>query len=83
MRANGEACRPPWETAPVVDARDASLAVTGSNLQRRHMDERQRALAAAMLAKPERAASIGCRHGRTGRAEADETASGKGRLVRT
>ena len=40
----------PWETLPAVGARDASLAVSSLNLQRRHMDESQRALAAAKLA---------------------------------
>ena len=40
----------PWETLPAVGARDASLAVTSLNLQRRHMDESQRGLAAAKLA---------------------------------
>ena len=72
----------PWETVPVVDARDASLAVTSLNLQRRHMDDSQRALAAAKLA------NLGAGRPRAAdtaepAAEADETAdSGKGRLVR-
>jgi len=72
----------PWETVPVVDARDASLAVTSLNLQRRHMDDSQRALAAAKLAnlgagRPPAADTA------EPAAEADETAgSGKGRLER-
>ena len=72
----------PWETVPVVDARDASLAVTSLNLQRRHMDESQRAMAAAKLAnlgagRPPAAGTD------EPAAEADETAdSDKGRLVR-
>ncbi|MCY4508575.1 MAG: hypothetical protein OXG35_16705, partial [Acidobacteria bacterium] len=37
----------PWETVPAVGAGDALLIVTSLNLQRRHMDESQRALAAA------------------------------------
>ncbi|MCY4508578.1 MAG: hypothetical protein OXG35_16720, partial [Acidobacteria bacterium] len=40
----------PWETVPAVGAGDALLIVTSLNLQRRHMDESQRALAAAKLA---------------------------------
>ncbi len=72
----------PWETVPAVGARDASLAVTSLNLQRRHMDESQRALAAAKLA------NLGAgRPPAAGDAEAaagtDETAdSGQGRLAR-
>ena len=72
----------PWETVPVVDARDASLAVTSLNLQRRHMDESQRALAAAKLANlgSGRPAAAGAAEPA---AQADETAdSGQGRLVR-
>ena len=71
-----------WETLPAVGARDASLAVTSLNLQRRHMDESQRALAAAKLAnlgagRPPAAGTA------EPAAEADETAvSRKGRLVR-
>ena len=72
----------PWETLPTVGARDASLAVTSLNLQRRHMDESQRALAAAKLAnlgagRPPSADTA------EPAAEADETAdSGKDRLAR-
>ena len=72
----------PWETLPAVGARDASPAVTSLNLQRRHMDESQRALAAAKLAnlgagRPSAAGTA------EPAAEADETAvSGTGRLVR-
>ena len=72
----------PWETLPAVGARDASLAVSSLNLQRRHMDESQRALAAAKLAnlgagRPPAAGTA------EPAAEADETAvSGTGRLVR-
>ncbi len=72
----------PWETVPAVGARDASLAVTSLNLQRRHMDESQRALAAAKLA------NLGAgRPPAGGAAEpaagTDETAdSGQGRLAR-
>ena len=72
----------PWETLPAVGLRDATLAVTSLNLQRRHMDESQRALAAAKLAnlgagRPPAAGTA------EPAAEADETAdSGKSRLVR-
>ena len=40
----------PRETVRAVAPRDAALAVTSLNLQRRRMDESQRALAAAKLA---------------------------------
>ena len=49
-----------WETVRAVGARDASLVVTSWSLQRRHLDESRRALAAAKLANqgaPARAAS--------------------------
>ena len=39
-----------WETVPAVGARHPSPVVTSSNLQRRHLDESRRALAAAKLA---------------------------------
>ena len=71
----------PWEAVPAVGARDAALAVTSLNLQRRHMDESQRAMAAAKLAnlgagRPPAAGTDELA------AEADETGdSGKGRLV--
>ena len=72
----------PWEIVPAIGARDAALVVTSLNLQRRHMDESQRALAAAKLAnlgagRPPAAGAA------EPAAQADETAdSGKGRLVR-
>ena len=72
----------PWETVPAVGAWDASLIVTSLNLQRRHMDESQRAMAAAKLANlgAGRPAAAGTDEPA---AEADETTdSGKGRLVR-
>ena len=72
----------PWETLPAVGARDASLAVTSLNLQRRHMDDSQRAMAAAKLANlgAGRPPAAGIDEAA---AEADETAdSDKGRLVR-
>ena len=50
LRANGRVCPVPRETARAVALRDAALAVTSLNLQRRRMDESQRALAAAKLA---------------------------------
>ena len=72
----------PWETLPAVGARDASLVVTSLNLQRRHMAESQRALAAAKLANlgAGRPAAAGTAEPA---AQADGTAdSGQGRLAR-
>ena len=72
----------PWETLPAVGARDASLVVTSLNLQRRHMAESQRALAAAKLANlgAGRPAAAGTAEPA---AQTDETAdSGQGRLAR-
>ena len=42
----------PRETVRAVAPRDAALAATSLNLQRRRMDESRRALAAAKLANP-------------------------------
>ena len=72
----------PWETVPAVGARDASLVVTSSNLQRRHMDGSQRALAPAKLANMDagRPPAFGAAEPA---AEADETVgSGQGQLAR-